>query len=628
MMNLSQGRGSDDDNDVQPSNNLTDPESASEEDFGGGSRSDEQADRGVDSSAVEHTAALGSDDSERRHSPVATEVNEGKVGREEDIDSDSGSAEIDWDRDPYLASPNSKYERYAIRVAHEEGDRGLEIRLCSFKRPHMRALHCAWISFFLAFTVWVSPAPLLKEIATTLNLTKKQVWTSSITNDVAAILLRIVIGPVCDAHGARIPMAVVLVLASIPTAMLGLVNSATGLAVCRFFIGIAGSSFVMSQSWPSRMFSRELTGTANGLVGGWGNLGGAFAQLLMGFILFPLFRDYVYDGDASKSWRTIPVIPAAMALVWGCIVAFISDDSPMGNYAEMKRLGTMDRVYYTTSLRSGAKLNTWILYVQYACCFGVEIAMNNAAVLYFSSEFGLSTEQASTLGFAYGSMNIFARGLGGYLSDHLNFSSGLRGRLWLQTILLVCEGALIIAFSYSSTLPAAITTMCLFSFFTQSSEGAIFGVVPYVSKLYTGSVSGLVGSGGNLGSVVYGVLFRSMPYRAAFLVMGSVVVASSVLSAFIRIPCHASMLWGKDNHAVIQARQRFLLRKEIERAQVQRDQMQRESGDRGQEQQQPSNGDGNGDLDEREQSPGADAEFNGTSIEDEDRRILAPGCQH
>jgi NNP family nitrate/nitrite transporter-like MFS transporter len=225
-------------------------------------------------------------------------------------------------------------------------------------------------------------------------------------------------------------------------------------------------------------------------------LGGAFAQLLVGFILFPLFRDHVYGGDASKSWRTVPVIPAAMALVWGCIVAFISDDAPMGNYSEMKRMGTMDRVYYTTSLRSGAKLNTWILYVQYACCFGVEIAMNNAAVLYFSSEFGLTTEQASTLGFAYGSMNIFARGLGGYLSDRLNFLSGLRGRLWLQSLLLVCEGALIIVFSYSSTLVGAVVSMCMFSVFTQSAEGAIFGVVPYVSKLYTGSVSGLVGSGG------------------------------------------------------------------------------------------------------------------------------------
>ena len=178
-------------------------------------------------------------------------------------------------------------------------------------------------------------------------------------NAATAIIMRILIGPICDAYGARIPMAVVLCLAAIPTACLGLVNSAVGLAVIRFFIGIAGSSFVMAQVWPSRMFSREIAGTANGLVGGWGNLGGAFTQAFVGSFLFPLFRDKVYAGNSEKAWRTVCIIPAAMAFAWGSIVAFISDDAPMGNYASMRAHGTMDRILVTTSLRSGAKMNTW-----------------------------------------------------------------------------------------------------------------------------------------------------------------------------------------------------------------------------------------------------------------------------
>jgi hypothetical protein len=55
--------------------------------------------------------------------------------------------------DPYRASPGSKYDRYDLTVDHYEGDRATEIKLCSFKRPHMRGLHCAWISFFFAFMV-------------------------------------------------------------------------------------------------------------------------------------------------------------------------------------------------------------------------------------------------------------------------------------------------------------------------------------------------------------------------------------------------------------------------------------------------------------------------------------------
>jgi NNP family nitrate/nitrite transporter-like MFS transporter len=512
-----------------------------------------------------------------------------REARLEKLEQDRLHIEHIWElckTDPHQGSPGSNYDRYDLCVDHNTGDRAMQIKLFSLRRPHMRALHCAWLSFFLAFVIWVSPAPLLKEIQGSLGLSKKQVWTSSITNDATAIIMRIIMGPVCDAYGARIPMASVLVAASIPTAMLGLVNTAAGLAVIRFFIGIAGSSFgkkpvleprsltfwlrpltlldsrhlvVMSQYWPSRMFATEIAGTANGIVGGWGNLGGAVSQLLMGRILLPAFTS-VYNGNRDKAWRTIPVIPASIAFIWGFILPFVCDDAPTGNYVEMRKKGTMDRIIMTTSLKKGATRNTWILYVQYACCFGVELAMNNAAVLYFTSEFNLTTEQASTLGFAYGSMNIFARALGGLFSDRLNLRMGMRGRLWLQTVLLVMEGVLIIAFSCSKTLAGAVVTMCIFSIFTQSAEGAIYGVVPYVSKLYTGSVAGLVGSGGNVGSVVYGFLFRSLPYRTAFLLMGSIVVASSSLSLFIRIPCHAGLIWGEDNHAVIQARQRFLQR--------------------------------------------------------------------
>jgi NNP family nitrate/nitrite transporter-like MFS transporter len=471
----------------------------------------------------------------------------------------------EWDectRDAYKASPQSIYDRYDVPVDHYEGDRATKINFCSIQRPHMRSFHCSWISFFLAFTIWFAPAPLLKEIQDTLNLSKKQVWNSSITNDCTAIFMRVIMGPICDSYGARMPMAIILVLASIPTACVGLIESAAGLALVRFFIGIAGSSFVMAQFWPSRMFSREIAGTANGLVGGWGNLGGAWTQLMMGTILFPAFERY-FDGDSERSWRTICVIPASMAFCFGLVLPFISDDAPMGNYSQMKKSGTMDRIFFTTSLRQGATMNTWILFIQYACSFGVELVMNNAAVLYFTSKFGLDTEEASTLGFLYGSMNIFARGLGGYMSDQLNRKYGMRGRLGLQAVLLVLEGIMIIVFSFTDTLLGAVITMCIFSIFTQSAEGAIYGIVPYVSKMYTGSVAGFVGSGGNVGSVVYGLGFRSLPYETGFLIMGCIVIMSSLLSFFINIPCHAGLLWGEDNHAVISARDRFRDRLEM-----------------------------------------------------------------
>ena len=60
-----------------------------------------------------------------------------------------------------------------------------------------------------------------------------------------------------------------------------------------------------------------------------------------------------------------------------------------------------------------------------------------------------------------------------------------------------------------------------------------------------------------MGSVVYGFCFRSLPYRDAFLLMGSIVVASSALSLGINIPMHSGLLSGEDHPAVLQTRARF-----------------------------------------------------------------------
>lgn len=173
----------------------------------------------------------------------------------------------------------------------------------------MRGLHCAWISFFLAFMIWFAPAPLLKEIQDTLSLSKQELWTSNITNDLTAIFTRIIMGPICDNYGARWPMAIVLMVASIPTAMLGLVNSASGLALIRFFIGIAGSSFVMSQFWPSRMFARDIAGTANGIVGMFSSLPSS-EWVEWGDILFFVMISYgLWLLNTQKVGGEISVVP-------------------------------------------------------------------------------------------------------------------------------------------------------------------------------------------------------------------------------------------------------------------------------------------------------------------------------
>ena len=129
--------------------------------------------------------------------------------------------------------PYRKYEKYDLPVDPAQGDRATKLKIWSFKRPHMRAFHCAWFGFFCAFFIWFAIAPLLPVVKDTLGITKQDIWTSNICSVASTVLLRFINGPLCDKYGPRITMSTMLVAASIPCAMIGLVNSTLGLCICR-----------------------------------------------------------------------------------------------------------------------------------------------------------------------------------------------------------------------------------------------------------------------------------------------------------------------------------------------------------------------------------------------------------
>ena len=229
----------------------------------------------------------------------------------------------------------------------------------------MRAFHCSWWCFFIAFFIWFSAAPLLSEIKDTLGLTKQEIWNSSIAGVASTIVMPFINRPMCDKYGPRIMMSVILLVACVPTALTGVVQSASDLLLIRMFIGIGGSTFVMCQYWTSRMFTREVVGTVNALAGGWGNLGGGVTQLVVGSALFPLFKSIYSDDDdcipgaipavgacaSEKSWRMVCIIPAIVTAITAIWILSHSDDAPKGNYYEMKQHGAMPTICAASSFR-------------------------------------------------------------------------------------------------------------------------------------------------------------------------------------------------------------------------------------------------------------------------------------
>ena len=77
--------------------------------------------------------------------------------------------------------------------------------------------------------------------------------------------------------------------------------------------------------------------------------------------------------------------------------------------------------------------------------------------------------------------------------------------------------------------------MLIFALFLKMANGTTYSIVPFVNKKAIGSVSGIVGAGGNLGAMLAGFLFKakSLTYADAFLYIGIVVAIIGLLVTLI-----------------------------------------------------------------------------------------------
>jgi NNP family nitrate/nitrite transporter-like MFS transporter len=166
----------------------------------------------------------------------------------------------------------------------------------------------------------------------------------------------------------------------------------------------------------------------------------------------------------------------------------------------------------------------------------MELTIDNVAALYFTDYFHLTLTAAGVVASSFGMMNIFARALGGIMSDRWNQRWGLRGRTTFLACTIAAEGLALMLFSQARFLPFAIVGMMFAGLFIKMSNGATYAVVPFVNKRALGAVAGIVGAGGNVGSVLAGFLFKTsgITWPQAFLILGIIVAATSFLTFLVR----------------------------------------------------------------------------------------------
>lgn len=417
----------------------------------------------------------------------------------------------------------------------EVRNKATRIDLFSLSTRPMRAFHMSWFAFFLCFFAWFGIAPLMAVVREELGLTKEQIGNTIIASVAITIFARLFIGWLCDRIGPRLSYTFLLIFGSIPVMLIGLADSYETFLLFRLGIGVIGASFVITQYHTSVMFAPNVVGTANATSAGWGNLGGGVTQMIMPLV----FAFFIWLGYGDPlAWRFSMVVAGAVCFLTAIAYFFFTTDLPDGNFRELRASGEIpSKKKGKGSFWLAARDHrVWALFLVYAACFGVELTINNIAAIYYMDYFDLGLKTAGLVAGLFGLMNIFARTLGGFISDRFVRISGLKGRVqWLFFALLV-EGLALVFFSQMRVLALAIPAMIVFSLFVQMSEGATFSVVPFINKKALGSVAGIVGAGGNMGAVCAGFLFRSdsLSYPQALLILGGAVCICAFATLLVR----------------------------------------------------------------------------------------------
>lgn len=397
--------------------------------------------------------------------------------------------------------------------------RATHIQLLNFSTAPMRAFHLSWIAFFLSFVAWFGIAPLMAIVRDDLKLSKAQIGNTVIASVSITIFARLLAGWLCDRFGPRRTYSVLLLCGAMPVMGIGLAHSYHSFLLFRLAIGVIGASFVITQYHTSVMFSRSVVGTANAVTAGWGNLGGGVTQWLMPL----LFGAFVSLGvDKFLSWRLAMIVPGALMFFTGIAYYLLTEDTPEGR-------PFLARTGGAAFWEAARDYRVWLLFVLYGACFGIEICVDNVAPLYFKDSFHLTLKLAGFLASLIGMMNLFARALGGFAGDWAGSRWGLGGRCRLLGLMILAEGLFMILFSRLTGLGSATAAFLLFGLFVCMACGVTFAIVPLIRPRAVGSVSGIVGAGGNLGAVLAAILFKTekLSGAAAFLILGAIVAAVS-----------------------------------------------------------------------------------------------------
>ena len=428
-----------------------------------------------------------------------------------------------------------------------------------YKNKEIKALHLTWIAFFICFYVWFNMAPLVTTmIRETGWLTAKELKVFAICNVALTIPARLLVGMAQDKWGPRRVFSILMVLCAFPCFLFAFGNTFTQLIVGRLLLSSVGASFVVGIHMTALWFKPRDIGFAEGFYAGWGNFGSAGAAMTIPtlaltffggangwrysiatsgviMLLYGIFYWFaITDGppgavhtrprrvvamevssylDMVKlALYTVPMVGILSILVWrittlgfigstgatiaylviAAVVIFQISQVFMVNLPILKKGVPVDDRY---NFNQVAALNT-----TYFANFGAELAVVSMLPAFFEGIFSLTPTSAGLIASSFAFVNLFARPLGGFLSDRMK-SRKLIMLIYMFGIAAGFFGMALINSAWPVVLATALTIAC--SMFVQGAEGATFAIIPMIKRRITGQISGMAGAYGNVGAVFY-----------------------------------------------------------------------------------------------------------------------------
>ncbi|KAL1883444.1 hypothetical protein Plec18167_002448 [Paecilomyces lecythidis] len=192
------------------------------------------------------------------------------------------------------------------------------------------------------------------------------------------------------------------------------------------------------------------------------------------------------------------------------------------------------------TLRVIFSLATLSVATAYACSFGAELSIESILGSYYGKNFPhLGQTETGRWAAMFGLLNVVFRPIGGYVADLIYRSTkNVCGKkIWL-TFLGVVMGAFQLAIGLTD--PKSQSTMFGLSaglaFFLEACNGANFALVPHVHPYANGIVSGIVGASGNLGGIIFAIIFRynGVEYARVIWIIGVISMGLFIALSWVR----------------------------------------------------------------------------------------------